>query len=229
VAVTGWDVTEDEDVRSIPTSMFLTDEAPHEHFIGPGDEVFIMGLFTKMYGCSRNIPIVRTGNVAMMPGEMLPDVRIGGWRGEAEAYLVEARSIGGLSGSPTFVRETVSQTLTIKSRTRARRGQTQVPGDFYLLGLMHGHWSILPEDRNKAKIIADKSPDRVNLGIAVVVPAKKILEVLNHPELVKIREASEEETLQAAGPTEPDHGFVKNKGAAGRPGRRKKPAEGHES
>jgi len=34
------------------------------------------------------------------------------------------------------------------------------------------------------------------MGIAIVVPAKKILEVLNHPKIVEQREKSEEQIAQ---------------------------------
>jgi hypothetical protein len=48
------------------------------------------------------------------------------------------------------------------------------------------------------------STETVNLGIAIVVPAKKILEVLDHPELVAEREKLEEEELAKQGDTQPD-------------------------
>src|SRR5436309_3387462 len=98
--------------------MFLTDKKIDDCFIGPGDEVFMTGLFTRLEGRSRNIPIVRMGKVAMMPGEeMLPDAKISGWRGGIEAYLVEARSAGGMSGSPAFVRQTISHEVSVVSRS----------------------------------------------------------------------------------------------------------------
>lgn len=87
--------------KHVPTSMFLTDHIIQEKNIGTGDEVFITGMFAHVAGAARNIPIVRMGNIAMMPQERVP-TRMG----EIEAYLIEARSIAGLSGSPAFVRET---------------------------------------------------------------------------------------------------------------------------
>jgi hypothetical protein len=51
------------------------------------------------HGRQRNIPIVRIGNVASMPHEPVATKN----RGAIEAYLVEARSVGGLSGSPVLV------------------------------------------------------------------------------------------------------------------------------
>ncbi len=86
---------------------FLTDKIIEKRQIGPGDNVFAVGLFSLATGRQRNIPIVRTGNIAMMSKEKIPGIRIGEWRGEAEVYLIEARSLGGFSGSPVFVRGTV--------------------------------------------------------------------------------------------------------------------------
>lgn len=166
VAVIPWAPPQHVEYRSIPESMFLLDETIRNKGIGIGDEVFITGLFTHLSGSKRNLPIVRIGNIAMMPEEPVPTEL-----GNIEAYLIEARSIGGLSGSPAFVRHTVSL------------GREE----FYLLGLMHGHWDIPPKEKNDAISRYDDALGKVNMGIAVVVPAKKILEVINHPELIDMR------------------------------------------
>jgi hypothetical protein len=49
--------------------MFVTESVIHERRIGPGDLVFMVGLFTRMTGKRKNFPIVRIGNMAMMPSE----------------------------------------------------------------------------------------------------------------------------------------------------------------
>ena len=113
------------------------------------------------------------GNIAMMPNEPVP-TKIG----LIDAYLIEARSIGGLSGSPAFVRETIVGI-----------------GNFHLMGLMHGHWD-LPVDMVNDEASTPDEPDvsqAVNMGIAIVVPAKKIMEVLNRNELVEMRAKGDEE------------------------------------
>jgi hypothetical protein len=117
---------------------------------GPGDDVFIVGLFSQFFGMRKNFPIVRLGSIAMMPDEKVPTSV-----GEIDAILVEIRSIEGMSGSPVFVRHNLG---------------------FYLLGVMHGFWTLPVELRAGSGIRAD-----VNSGIAVVVPAVKILEILNQP------------------------------------------------
>ncbi len=68
------------DATAVPASMFLDDKRIAEIGIGPGDEVFITGLFSKMTKHARNLPIVRVGNVALIPGpgELVPGVKIGG-------------------------------------------------------------------------------------------------------------------------------------------------------
>lgn len=207
VAVTPWRIEPHEDIIAIPVGMFLTDDVIHEHHIGCGDEVFIMGLFSFLHGNERNISLVRIGNLAMMPGKNLVSGRLSGRMANIEAYLIEARSIGGLSGSPAFVRENVLQEMFVKSRTKTEKKLVCHSGDFYLLGLMHGHWSTLPENKNEVEIIPEtQDEDRVNLGIAIVVPAKKILEVINQPKLIEERRRLEAEHAQAhgAGMTEQD-------------------------
>jgi hypothetical protein len=196
----------------IPVSEFLTDDLAEDRGIGAGDEVFLTGLFTKLEGGAKNLPIVRVGNVAMMPppGELLPNTRIGDWVGDAEVYLIETRSTGGLSGSPVFVRETVGSMGTVKgvgkAASRERQTILQMHGGFLLMGLVHGHWSIAARQRNEVRIRTVKSTeeDAVNLGIAVVSPAKKILEVLNQPGLVEQRRQIEEAAQAEEGTTEPD-------------------------
>lgn len=155
------------DYRHIPTTLFLPDEEIRSKRIDVGDEVFVTGLFAHLTGAARNLPIVRTGNIAMMPDEPVPTKELG----DIEAYLIEARSIGGLSGSPAFVRQ--------GNKT-------------YLLGLMHGHWDIPPQSKNDAMRGDEDTYGQVNLGIAIVVPAKKILEVLNQSELADLRRAADE-------------------------------------
>jgi hypothetical protein len=167
------------------------------------------GLFNKMKGRSSNAPVVRTGNVALMPdpGETLSCMK--GFR-DAEAYLVEARSIGGLSGSPAFVRETLYYESEFGPRgappETLRAARLAGCGSFYLLGLVHGHWEIDPEERNEPDpmAVAREEPNAVNMGIAVVVPAKKIREVLYHPDLVEARRTQDEEAVRSEGTTTPD-------------------------
>ena len=174
VAVMPWAPPDTVELKHVSREMFLSDEIFTKQDIGVGDEVFLTGLFAHLSGSQRNMPIVRIGNLAMMPDEPIPTSR-----GPMDGYLVEARSIGGLSGSPVFVREAT--------------------GMFYLMGLMHGHWDIPSENKND--VINLDANGSVNMGIAIVVPSEKILEVLYCDELVEQRRKADERRLKANQPT----------------------------
>lgn len=163
------------DYMTIPNSLIVNEEIISKEAIGIGDEVFLVGLFVNHHGRKKNIPIVRVGNIAAMPEEPVVTRLFG----DMEAYLIEARSIGGLSGSPVFV---YLPGVRVRGNALGMGGRA-----FYWLGLMHGHWDlpILKEDM----VVEDSvSKEAVNMGIGVVVPATKILEVINIPIFVGFRE-----------------------------------------
>jgi hypothetical protein len=119
-----------------------------------------------------------------------------------EAHLIEARSIGGISGSPTFVRQTISVGFGDPKHFGEHELYKQLTpeemrkmkdtlflsgiGPFFLLGLTQGHWDISSSQKNQNQIVEDLGGE-VNMGIALVVPATKILDTINHPELVEMR------------------------------------------
>ena len=183
-------VSENPEADTIHISVldFGTPERLQRLGIGIGDEIFATGLFTEIPGTTRNLPIVRHGNVAMMPAEQIQTEL-----GFTDAYLVEARSLGGLSGSPVFVRHTL--------RTEVERADgTREPffgngSGMTLLGLMHGHWDIKESEMNKPFFTHDRKHG-VNYGVAIVVPASKIYETLYQPELVAMRKHWEQKALR---------------------------------
>lgn len=132
-----------------------------------GTDVFVTGLFHPHHGRTRNIPIVRVGNIAAMPEEKVNTQRYG----DIDAYLIEARSVGGLSGSPVFAYVDQSQTV-LKGRGVLRGG------GFSLMGLVHGHFDVPPTKLD---------------DIAIVVTGDKILEVLNQPEILEKEKEKEED------------------------------------
>lgn len=174
--------------NSIPLEHMLTPDDIKAFSIGIGDEVYSVGLFTEVDNTSRNIPILRHGNIAMMPTEQIQTEL-----GYADVYLIEARSIGGMSGSPVFVRptghipfgkrpdDTVETLMGLVDRTK-------------LLGVVHGHWDVRESDINSYPIHQDRKRG-VNYGIAIVVPAIKLIETLNRPEL-KDRRMNNDEKLK---------------------------------
>jgi hypothetical protein len=180
------------DVICVSTKGFVTDASIKENDIGIGDEVFSVGLFSFAAGEKANMPIVRTGNISMLPVDQI-QIDTGGDSTFTDVYLVEARSIGGLSGSPVFVRPTayVVAFAGLEATTKVAGVSGGPP---LLLGLMHGHWDINEADINRYDL--GHSRRGVNVGIGIVIPAKKILELLNDPDLVGIRERAEQRTLE---------------------------------
>jgi len=174
IAVLGpWKLdTSENEVMAFPIAIAAaTKEVIKARGIGVGDEVFFTGLFEHHAGRGRNLPIVRIGNIAMMNDEPIADKA-----GDLDAYLIEARSIGGLSGSPVFVRT---------GTTRGRGGEAPIVSEvIHWLGVVEGHWDGRLSSADAAQ---EAKRAAVNMGIATVTPASRVLEVINQPELVEAR------------------------------------------
>jgi hypothetical protein len=169
-----------------PVQGFATQRALKEYEISVGDDVFLTGLFHKHTGTKRNTPIIRAGIFSSMPEE---PVKTG--LGETDAFLIEARSINGLSGSPVFVRPESNCVRSLDTEDPFTLGyQNSGVGSFWLLGLMHGHWNVDACDIDMI-VVDSADAEYINAGIGVVVPAQKILEVIEHPALEAIRKGTE--------------------------------------
>jgi hypothetical protein len=184
VAVAPFKMTPNLDVLSLRREFFTTREEMAKKDIGVGDEVFFPGLFSYASGTKHNHPILRHGNVAMLPVEQVQTEV-----GYMDAYLIEARSISGLSGSPVFVRRTISISWNEGDpEPRALHGLT---GNVIVLGMAHGHWDIKPSEINDPTFKHDHKTG-VNVGISIVIPAHKILETLDLPELAAERKRNDD-------------------------------------
>lgn len=155
---------------SIPVGMIATPEIVQQvHSLRPGALLYFPGLFYRHAGDSQIIPIMRLGSIAAMPSE---PIRLTG-RAPIEGYLIEARSIGGLSGSPVFL----DFGLHIE--------QT------HLIGVVHGHYGVrdVPDydAEDTIPFPADKEERSVNMGIGIVTPAYHIVELLHQPQLIDVK------------------------------------------
>lgn len=183
VAIMPWVPPREADYVAIPVEMFLDRAKLERKGIGVGDEVYLTGLFSHHKGNDKNYPIVRTGNVAMLPAERVATK--GGWHTpEIEAYLIEARSLGGLSGSPVFAQRSI-RVLAIEETGRI----PLAAGAIFFLGLVHGHWEWT--DPTNKDPWASREHGKINVGIAMVVPAHHILEALYQPVLKELRAQAE--------------------------------------
>jgi hypothetical protein len=158
-----------------------------ESNIGPGEDVVIVGMFRSHYGHERNRPVVRTGIIALLDDEPVYTK----WSGYTAAYLVEARSIGGLSGSPAFVQ--LAPIRVVDGKTRYTVGR-----QYYLLGLVSGHFDLQTIDEDS---VPEETQRRggINSGMGVVIPVEKIIETIKHPDLSRSRHEFSMNLLPGAG------------------------------
>ena len=122
------------------------------------------------------------GNIARMPGEPVLSKY-----GELQAYLVETRSIAGLSGSPVFLNPPDMRYFDGKPHWLEMKGMASLP-----IGMMLGYHKVqtaedqIPVPQHESdEADARPSADERNTGLAVVVPMERILEIMEDPKLIE--------------------------------------------
>ena len=177
----------------IDGGMMFKDYLNKDGTFGLGDEVFVAGMFISRLGDARNLPILRTGTIAAMPEEKIETSY-----GRHLAYLVETRSIDGLSGSPVFA---------FTSLTNIKNGQIQPTQNlcFGFIGVLLGTNDVV----NRRDFISiqregdDEEAEGVypmlNTGIGIVAPADLVVETVKHPEITERRLAAKKERQETKG------------------------------
>jgi hypothetical protein len=155
------------DYQTIPASLFATEKDITSLAVEPGDPVVFAGYFYQFPGQTRIEPIVRQGVLAMMPGEKIKTTL----QKPGQLYLADAHAFHGNSGSPLFV-----------NLSGSRNGSILVGEKYLLVGVISGYY---PEGGSfsvpAATVLTGEVHD--NSGIATVVPAKELLQLLNSNEL----------------------------------------------
>ena len=199
---------------SIP-SKFLMRVINHTHLltrewittcgVGIGDDLFVVGRFVDHDGIQRNQPTVRFGAIAQMPGDPIETKM-----GRQDAYLAELRSISGYSGSPVFALipyhrdRTISQKEReeIATRPNAIGGKERI----FLIGVDCGHMHYL-DDQDVYEEVLEANGEKVlrptnlwvsvNTGMAIVIAAWKLDELLQSAELKTMREQENQRRKKA--------------------------------
>lgn len=125
-----------------------------------GDDLYMVGRFIGHEGKKRNYPTLRFGNISMMPTEPIRDSET---KHDQESFLIEVHSIEGYSGSPAFVYIQDKARVELEERARSRS---------WLLGIV---WAYLRDEHGN------------NSGMAAVVPAWKLDDLLFSPRLKAMR------------------------------------------
>lgn len=162
--------------------------------IQAGDLAYVVGVYPLLHGDKRNLPIVHTGNIALMPEDEL--IPVFAWEepthdknGEprivyVRGYLVEANTHPGSSGSPVFVRRSIEQ--RIPELGDQKPVETWFYGSRWLLGVWQGSWGD-----DLAQFVSTPGGEATKpFGMGVVIPAPRILEILEMDELVERRRAA---------------------------------------
>lgn len=116
-----------------------------------------------------------------------------------ESFLVEARSLAGYSGSPVFVYKSAGMDLD------TGEVKPHVSASVFLLGVDWCHLSKrdpVLEDDKKTRVQPSKWV-RQNTGMAGVIPAWKIAELLNDSEVLELRRKAADEPEQQRGTRTP--------------------------
>jgi hypothetical protein len=194
---------------SIRASMFVTQDLISREDIGIGDDVFMIGRFINHDGKQRNSPAVRFGNVAMMATERIETE----YGVQQESLLVEVRSLPGYSGSAVFLFS--STPMNDMSQTRfgtpmnapnppfsaalADAAFKQMsPKGPYLLGIDFCHLNNQIRVRDKqGEELEEGWIVKENTGMAGVIPAWKIHELLFCDELSEQRRLGDQRLADA--------------------------------
>jgi hypothetical protein len=170
--------------------------APPGYRIVPSDNVgigaltYTVGLFRLLSGKQRNLPIVHSGSVAMLPSDEL--IPLKDWTDPegkrtifVDGYLVGSHGLSGLSGSPVFVRPEYDVDLNglfpRPAEISEREFKFVAPrSSLRLLGLWQGSWDAPPDEVMTTQTGRGVT---VSVGVGIVVPSERIVEVLDMPEL----------------------------------------------
>jgi hypothetical protein len=186
------------------TGLILGHRDIDQEGIGPGDDCMMIGRYVNQEQRQFDRPAVRFGNLAMMPELIHNSDR----SFNQESFLVDMRSHSGFSGSPVIVyfeepgwrklpplSEGIEDDIVAKAKAMEERTVGRplsgIMGKMWLLGIDWGHLPIWDDVFDDHKRIIARM--RVNSGIAAVVPAWKLLDLLDEDAVAMARDTAEEE------------------------------------
>lgn len=185
-------------VFCLDMASFVNDTSRHIFGVGIGDETTTVGLYTKREGKNANIPILRSGIISAMPDEDIHDEKTGSI---FRAYLVEVRSIGGLSGSPVLVHIPPHRCITDRDRPH--------DGMALPLGVIRGHWNIESSMQDWTDDFVSPT-EKIHSGIAMVTPIEEAVKAIMEDQKLKDQRKRLEDALVKGQMMVEDSGFEEN-------------------
>jgi S1-C subfamily serine protease len=154
-------------LAAIPVDIFATKDFMSSNQIAEGSPILLSGYFYQFPGERRFQSIVRQGILSMVPDE--PVTTTTGKPGRV--YLCDVHIFSGNSGSPVMV---TANWLGMEG--------------YHLLGVVSGNY-VEDEEFNLEIATRVTGTARANSGVAMVVPADLVKDLLDGPELKGLREA----------------------------------------
>jgi hypothetical protein len=192
-----WDVDGDLNILSLTVPQILLTQELGDHFgFGLGSDIFMPSAFIYVAGEKQNIPVVRFGNIAAMPIEPF----VGSPR--KPPFLIETRSIGGMSGSPVlFHTDPARKYRRQPLQTDPATGLRITP--YFLIGMLLGGFDIEKSSADfvsmDAEAVVRTADVQFNSGMSIVLPHSQITELINQKELKKARARTLSEIRNSSG------------------------------
>jgi hypothetical protein len=179
-----WNADDDLDIIALTVPDFTQLERDlRQSGFGLGSEVFIPSAYIHVPGETQNLPVVRFGRVSAMPSEPL-------WvlTPTPPAFLIETRSLGGMSGAPVLF-HTEPYRMGPREPARTDPGNSTFRAyPAFLIGMHVGTYPGQFRSDWAGQIIG--SDEQFNSGISIVLPVAQIVEAVNQPVLRNTRRAS---------------------------------------
>ena len=197
----------------IGISTFITRELADKFYFGPGDDVFMIGRFVDLDEKETNTPSLRFGNISTQPVRVTQPTKYK----DGFSYCVDMHSRSGYSGSPDFVYRTPGNDLA----WAIERGPIDISNArMMLLGI---HWGQFPEDwdvieegsleESSVSSLGNGKKIRGLSGMTCVIPAWRIMDILNSENLGNQRKAIEKSRGSETTAEKPmDSGLRRNDG-----------------
>jgi hypothetical protein len=173
----------------LPTQLFVNKEMFNQELVGTqgalgvGSDVFMIGRFIDHDGGQTNRPAARFGHISVLPAPIIQSNKI-----KADSFCIDMHSRTGHSGSPVFVYRT----------PRTEVGFVQTVHNNSYFGVLGIHWGQFPElweikkgaeraESEARSLILEGQYIKGQSGMACVLPAWSIMEVLTMPKLKELR------------------------------------------
>lgn len=190
-------------VRCIWEDDFVTKSFASSVILGPGEDGFMLGLFTKSPGEKYNMPTTRFGNIAQLANEDHWIEQANGVKRPSHIFDIHSRP--GFSGSPVFIYRTPSNSLENINFSPNWNIVTKDNLFLRLLGIHSGQFT----DRVEARVaesygdIPIKEGDNLDIpsSMTIVAPAWAISQLLDTPELTEQRRMRERKNARNGEPS----------------------------